>query len=346
MDDLDSALHWFVGIAIFAAFLKGLFWVLFFSGMARSFSSAAQQNPFLALFGIQPARVDPAVLEAQHRSRYAFVGLVIAVCCILAGAVLVIGGFGDGTVDFRIAGFEVNRATPGIFLMILGAYLVKVTAFPAPTGTRPGPDRSTSVKVAGVEFKIASPWLTAFVLVALIAVTLVVKSTGSDSGLHDAVQPLSPVVQQSAVEPPTVVAPRVSYEKAELLTATKTADNLESEARRNSDPSRLPPAFMGEALRAEEDAIAGFRSRDLYLDSRLEDLAIESYEIIPDGTQATVHVTETWQTTIYSLSTRTCLARILPRPVPQTAFLRRSNNVWMIAAIEQHGAAPQLVACE
>lgn len=76
MEDLDSALYWFIGIAILAALLKGLFWVLFFSGMARSFSSAAQLNPFLALFGIRPAPVDAAVLDSRHRSRYAFSGLV------------------------------------------------------------------------------------------------------------------------------------------------------------------------------------------------------------------------------------------------------------------------------
>lgn len=89
----------------------------------------------------QTVAMQRAVTPSHHRLLqriihgqllYSFAGLVVGVCCIIAGAILVAHGFaGTSSWMAKFAGAEsqINDATPGVLLFITGLFVVVMTRY-------------------------------------------------------------------------------------------------------------------------------------------------------------------------------------------------------------------------
>jgi hypothetical protein len=138
----------------------------------------------------------------------------------------------------------------------------------------------------------------------------------------------SPKTTPSPVPTPTIDL--VDIHKPSLISAIRLADNAESDAGRNLNPSPLYNGFKGEALKAELAGLDDLRSKGIYRDSRLEDQDFESFDVSSDAKRATVRVVEMWSTDYYNARTGQCISTVPSHKVPQTVYLEQGSKGWIV----------------
>ena len=62
----------------------------------------------------------------------------------------------------------------------------------------------------------------------------------------------------------------------------------------------------------------------------IRESAIPIFKVSPDGLRAEVQLIETWTSTVYSASAQQCPGHIPSHQVPQTIFLERKEDVWVV----------------
>jgi hypothetical protein len=133
-------------------------------------------------------------------------------------------------------------------------------------------------------------------------------------------------------EPEIVPDPSVLI--PELVDALRHAGEAEAEARRTFDTTRLSEIYAAEPLRSLTAAIESMRADGLFQESVLELQEIEAARFSDDQRQAQVRMTETWRSTVYSLASGQCVARLPSQRMPQTVTLERRGGKWMITHVE------------
>ena len=133
----DSLFFWIILAAVLGVVVKGAFWVMMFMGILKGFGGSAAHsqpvyNPWAAIFGIPQAPSENpqqrlARMRVENEARYAMRGLTIGLTAILLGVVLVFAGHGYGDAELSVAGFGLQRAGPGVVLMVLGVVIIKFT---------------------------------------------------------------------------------------------------------------------------------------------------------------------------------------------------------------------------
>ncbi len=135
----DSFAIWLLVGGLIAVVVKGGFWVLMYFGFMRQFGAAQSQvnqfNPLAALLGIPQQPIESAGERLErHRlnqaARYRMSGLWLGLTAIILGTVMVFFGYDEqGDTSAKLLGvFSVDRAGPGVILMMVGAAIIKFTA--------------------------------------------------------------------------------------------------------------------------------------------------------------------------------------------------------------------------
>jgi hypothetical protein len=130
-----------------------------------------------------------------------------------------------------------------------------------------------------------------------------------------------------------VLHARNTPDEATIEAAIERADTIEARAMFTLDPSSLASAFSGTALADEERRIEDLRRNDAYVDQQLVSATIDSMTLEPSGAQVRVHLTERWKATLYSNATKTAIRDLGQSIDPQTMFLQRSANGWIVTSI-------------
>ena len=147
---------------------------------------------------------------------------------------------------------------------------------------------------------------------------------------------------QSSTSAPDLVA----IHKSRLMSAIRVSDNAQIQAENTLDPAGLYKVFTGEALRSHLTTIENLKSQDLFTVARLENQQFQSFKVSPDGMLAEVQLIETWSTTVYSVSTQQCQGHYPSHQIPQTIFLERRDDVWVIYTETLDSSnVPQRVPC-
>jgi hypothetical protein len=121
--------------------------------------------------------------------------------------------------------------------------------------------------------------------------------------------------------------------KSELKLAIRQASANEITAFYTLGTDPLYSSYTGEALKALLSEIDKLKNNDLFATQTLDNQEFLDFSVSPDGLQAEVKLIETW-TTVYSrISTQQCYSRIPSTKYPQTIFLSKTNNGWLITSI-------------
>ncbi len=173
----------------------------------------------------------------------------------------------------------------------------------------------------------------------LVMLGLLAASTANTTGADEKTQPTTISKSDDIPKPVSFASPResststpdlVAVHKSRLMSAIRLADYAQIETSRSLDPAPLYKVFTGEALRSHLAEIETLKSRGLVIDSRLENQKFQSFKVSPDGLHAEVQLIETWSSTFLSASTQQCQGHIPSHPVPQTVFLERKDDVWVV----------------
>jgi hypothetical protein len=133
--------------------------------------------------------------------------------------------------------------------------------------------------------------------------------------------------EPAIVPDPSVLIP-------ELVDALRYGSEAEAEAGRTFDTTRLSEIYGPEPLSYVTTAIESLRADGLFKESVLEMQQIEAVRFSDDQQQAQVRMTEGWRSTVFSLATGRCVARIPSQRTPQTVTLERRGGRWMIMHVE------------
>jgi TIR domain len=162
----------------------------------------------------------------------------------------------------------------------------------------------------------------------------------SQSG--DTAKPLFASPIQGSTSTPDLVA----IHKSRLMSAIRLANYAQIDAVRTLDPARLYKVYTGEALRSHLEEIEYLKSHGLVAVLRLENQQYQSFKVSPDGLRAEVQLIETWSSTFYSASTQQCQGHIPSHQVPQTIFLERKEDVWVVdSETLDESTEPDMVPC-
>ena len=121
--------------------------------------------------------------------------------------------------------------------------------------------------------------------------------------------------------------------KPSLISAIRLADQVEADAFRTLNASLLYKAYVGEALRTEQNSLNTLKDDGVYQISTLEGQSFQSFKVSADKSRAEVRVIETWSTVVYRVGTDECVQKFASHPAPQTIHLVRGDNVWMVENI-------------
>ena len=78
--------------------------------------------------------------------------------------------------------------------------------------------------------------------------------------------------------------------------------------------------------------------------STLKDFRLGGVLVSRDGRRAQVDITERWESNLVN-GLGVCVGHFHDNEAPQTAFLQRTANGWMIYDARHHSPAPERVAC-
>lgn len=131
----------------------------------------------------------------------------------------------------------------------------------------------------------------------------------------------------------------------ELEAAVLYASLTESVAGWDLDKSILYDIFTGDQLSLEIDYIDSLIDAGAYASSILHDSQYHEFYVSDDGYWAEVYLTETWDTTYYSIETDECRGVVPMHDVPQTVYLEFGSNGWMVYDIEFYADAPETETC-
>lgn len=158
-----------------------------------------------------------------------------------------------------------------------------------------------------------------------------------------------------AVPPETSVMPEerslpdpAALLRVELVDAVEMANDEEIYAQETLDGEGLPEIYEGNALQMELVALAqlvaeGQVSENILLEQHFQDFRIDA-----DRGLAEVDVLQVWASERRNALTGGCLYRTDAHEAPQTLFLRRSYDGWMVYDVVFHESdeMPSVVACQ
>lgn len=134
--------------------------------------------------------------------------------------------------------------------------------------------------------------------------------------------------------------------KAELISAIRLADNAEIDANYSLSPEVLYKSYTGEALKTELSNIEQLKKSGFNLSSTLEQQEFKSFNLSADGLEAEVQLIETWSVIYFTTSTNACYGKVPSHTAPQTMYLKKTENGWLVSSIVQDKlSAPNLVPC-
>jgi phage shock protein PspC (stress-responsive transcriptional regulator) len=111
------------------------------------------------------------------------------------------------------------------------------------------------------------------------------------------------------------------------------AGEAEVEALRTLDLAPLYRVYAGEVPASTRQTIAALRLMQVQVNSELVDRRFQRFSVAPDGSRATVRMTERWRMRWQSEATQECL-QFPERSLPQTVHLQRSAaRGWLIDSI-------------
>ena len=120
----------------------------------------------------------------------------------------------------------------------------------------------------------------------------------------------------------------------DLKETITTASQIYSMAFSQLNGSLLSKVYMGEELEYWLDNLEEVRESGTYWDEKLLDVVFYDFEI--DGDKAEVYMNELWEGTTYEIASNECVAYYPPYEAPQTIFLQKENDTWMIYHTESH----------
>ncbi|MEK8018775.1 MAG: hypothetical protein VSS75_018030, partial [Candidatus Parabeggiatoa sp.] len=133
--------------------------------------------------------------------------------------------------------------------------------------------------------------------------------------------------------------------KRSIMSAIERAAAAFAQSQFYLDATPLGQVFTEKSLRELSESIKEQRINQVHTLSKLYRLQFDHFAISANGLQATVKVTETWESAIYSIQTRECLSYHPRAAIPQTVFLSRQSNRWLIYAVQFDGHSPQYFSC-
>ena len=123
---------------------------------------------------------------------------------------------------------------------------------------------------------------------------------------------------------------------ADIVAAVKSADAAEVKAVSNLNPTPLYSAYTGPALARELSEVNTLKAAHRTQEDQLTSQEFSGFKKSTDGSEAQVDVTEKWNTTIYSEPGHTIVNPKTASVSPQTVFLKRTHNGWIVENIEFH----------
>ena len=121
----------------------------------------------------------------------------------------------------------------------------------------------------------------------------------------------------------------------DVVAAVKSADAAEVKAVSSLDPTPLYSAYTGPALSRELSEVDALKTARRTQEDQLTSQEFSGFKQSADGSEAQVEVTEKWKTTIYSEPGHTVVSQNTSVN-PQTVFLKRTHNGWIVENIEFH----------
>ncbi len=125
----------------------------------------------------------------------------------------------------------------------------------------------------------------------------------------------------------------------ELKNTIKLADDIDKEVNQSLNPNILSKVYIGDELQKKQAFINELKSDKVYVYSRLRKQVFHNFQISSDGSTARVDCTETWSHKIFSQSNE-LLAKSEALDVPQTNYLLRTKNGWLISRTVFGGNPP------
>jgi len=130
----------------------------------------------------------------------------------------------------------------------------------------------------------------------------------------------------------------------ELQQVLVNASNNEIQARQTANPLLLQRNYTGPLLALGAAEIEALRQRGVVMLSTLKDFRLGGVLVSRDGTRAQADITERWESNLVN-GLGVCVGHFHDSEAPQTAFLQRTANGWMIYDIKRHSPDPELAPC-
>lgn len=126
----------------------------------------------------------------------------------------------------------------------------------------------------------------------------------------------------------------------ELKNAIKFADDIDREVNQSLNTNILSKAYTGDELQKKQKFVSELKSHQTYIYSKLRKQVFHNFQISSDGSTAKVDLTETWSHKIFSQQSNELLAKSPASDVPQTNYLQKTKNGWLIYNTVFNGAPP------
>lgn len=137
----------------------------------------------------------------------------------------------------------------------------------------------------------------------------------------------------------------VAKHKPLLETVIHHSDDIERRANLTLDTSLLPSVFHGEALKRLVDAINTLKKKGFYLVTEQTNLRFEDFWISNDEQLARVSFIQTSKLTMKEVETHTCSGQAPLQEIPQTIYLERVGDKWMVYKIDFEAEATIQKGC-
>jgi hypothetical protein len=145
------------------------------------------------------------------------------------------------------------------------------------------------------------------------------------------VQPVdNTITTRIAPETPATLTEQV---KASLISAIRYADDVEITSGQTLNAQILENAFTGEALRTIKMSIENLRVNNQVQYSTLNSQKFLNFKISEDKLRAEVKLVENWTTYYYSVLTKECLGGFPAHDAPQTIYLVKAADGWIVETI-------------